>query len=84
MTHHVYQNVPADADYFISESLKNGWVLWKRGGSSDLPSWDIIANIDKEARTLILHGIGAKDRSCFDADRNRFITGSIEQLDRFE
>lgn len=89
MTHPLYPNVPADADYFIAKNLGPSYTLWKRlhpapPTGEPIYQWDAVASFLKEGRTLILHGIGAKDRSCFDADRNRFITGSIEQLDRFE
>ena len=94
MTHPTYPNVPADADYFIAKNFGPSYKLWKRVMSvADIESldvsgylrpWEPAATFGEEVRNLILHGIGAKDRSCFDADRNRFIVGSIEQLDRFE
>lgn len=82
MPNQITAGVPDDADLCISTTLAGHYTFWARLPGDN--QWDVLANCRRAGRLLLLLGTAETHQSCYDIDAGRFVTGSVEQLVRFE
>ena len=66
-------NIECDADIVIQATI-GGYNLWHDG--------EVIATLSPKGRDFVLSDTSKQQCSIFDIDRNQFICGRLDQLDR--
>lgn len=66
-------NVECDADIVIEATI-GGFNVWHDGF--------VIANTSRNGKDIVIAGALARKMSVFDIDRNQFLSGTLDKLDR--